>query len=96
MNARPYTAEQLEEIDNLVAAAELDQDTARAHAAELLALRRLHDVARHNRTRLSIELGRLPDTVADVASFKERIAASREIVGEADGRALDLVTLAHR
>jgi hypothetical protein len=95
MNLRPYTPEQLEEIENLAAEAELDPATARAHAAELLALRRLHETALHRRGRLSIELDRLPRTVGDVGHFKERIAASRQIAGHNGDGAADLVSLAN-
>jgi hypothetical protein len=94
MNVRPYTPEQIEEIDNLAAGWELDPARMKAAAAELLALRRVHEAALFRRHRLATELARLPGVVGDVTHYKARIRASRQAAVGNDGYLPDLVSLA--
>lgn len=76
----------LEEVENIAAEADLDADTRLAHAAELVALRRLHMIAAREvrgSLRFIQMINNLPG-VGDVAAWKKLVRVSRErLAGEA-------------
>lgn len=85
----------LEEIENIAAEGDLDAETRLAHAAELVALRRLHQVATQRGGHLKFIriTGSLP-AVADVAAWKKIVADSKAAV--ADEGDADLVSAARK
>lgn len=96
---RPLSDEALREVENLVAEGDLDPEARLAHAAELIALRKLHRLCAEEK-RGSLRFIRLfeslPRMVGDLSAWKRQVAEARARLASESNGALDLVTTTKR